>query len=182
MWQFLLNIAYCHFTWTSYLFLILIIYGLTKKQFWLFLTFLWNHCLMRLLLLVSPILPTAYMFSVQLWLRCSLKNYPLLFWIYRTIPFISNTFLNYGSPESSRWPTVGRYRVDVASFESVALPELQVLCLLYFLHGFFSSLCFWQMEYISPMKLSSQNKPNKLLNFLAQYVTSVQRISQGLLL
>lgn len=137
---------------------------------------------MRLLLLVSPILPTAYMFSVQLWLRCSLKNYPLLFWIYRTIPFISNTFLNYGSPESSRWPTVGRYRVDVASFESVALPELQVLCLLYFLHGFFSSLCFWQMEYISPMKLSSQNKPNKLLNFLAQYVTSVQRISQGLLL
>nr|GMD26047.1 cancer-related nucleoside-triphosphatase [Ipomoea batatas] len=30
------------------------------------------------------------------------------------------------SPESHRWPTVGRYRVDVASFESLALPELQV--------------------------------------------------------
>ncbi|KAI3798783.1 hypothetical protein L1987_34062 [Smallanthus sonchifolius] len=28
--------------------------------------------------------------------------------------------------ESIRWPTVGRYRVDVASFESLALPELQV--------------------------------------------------------
>ncbi|KAI5683959.1 hypothetical protein M9H77_05187 [Catharanthus roseus] len=30
------------------------------------------------------------------------------------------------SRESLRWPTVGRYRVDVASFESLALPELQV--------------------------------------------------------
>ncbi|XP_031269267.1 cancer-related nucleoside-triphosphatase homolog isoform X2 [Pistacia vera] len=28
--------------------------------------------------------------------------------------------------ESHRWPTVGKYRVDVASFESLALPELQV--------------------------------------------------------
>ncbi|XP_010695204.2 uncharacterized protein LOC104907880 [Beta vulgaris subsp. vulgaris] len=34
--------------------------------------------------------------------------------------------INSPSPESSRWPTVGRYRVDVASFESVALPELQI--------------------------------------------------------
>lgn len=30
------------------------------------------------------------------------------------------------SAESIRWPKVGRYRVDVASFESLALPELQV--------------------------------------------------------
>lgn len=30
------------------------------------------------------------------------------------------------SPQSLRWPTVGRYRVDVASFESLALAELQV--------------------------------------------------------
>ncbi|XP_070669922.1 uncharacterized protein [Malus domestica] len=29
-------------------------------------------------------------------------------------------------PESLRWPTVGKYKVDVASFESLALPELQV--------------------------------------------------------
>nr|KAJ0210101.1 hypothetical protein LSAT_V11C400221660 [Lactuca sativa] len=29
------------------------------------------------------------------------------------------------SVESIRWSTVGRYRVDVASFESLALPELQ---------------------------------------------------------
>ncbi|XP_019056237.1 PREDICTED: cancer-related nucleoside-triphosphatase homolog isoform X2 [Tarenaya hassleriana] len=29
-------------------------------------------------------------------------------------------------PESMRWPSVGRYKVDVASFESIALPELQV--------------------------------------------------------
>nr|XP_043634267.1 cancer-related nucleoside-triphosphatase homolog isoform X2 [Erigeron canadensis] len=28
--------------------------------------------------------------------------------------------------ESVRWPNVGRYKVDVASFESLALPELQV--------------------------------------------------------
>ncbi|KAL2935416.1 Cancer-related nucleoside-triphosphatase-like protein [Bienertia sinuspersici] len=34
--------------------------------------------------------------------------------------------INNPSPESLRWPTVGRYRVDVASFESVALPELQI--------------------------------------------------------
>ncbi|XP_062009779.1 uncharacterized protein LOC133726284 [Rosa rugosa] len=30
------------------------------------------------------------------------------------------------SPESLRWPTVGKYKVDVASFESLAVPELQV--------------------------------------------------------
>lgn len=30
------------------------------------------------------------------------------------------------SSESLRWPTVGRYKVDIASFESLALPELQV--------------------------------------------------------
>ncbi|XP_024025787.1 cancer-related nucleoside-triphosphatase homolog [Morus notabilis] len=30
------------------------------------------------------------------------------------------------SPECLRWPTVGRYKVDVASFESLALPQLQV--------------------------------------------------------
>ncbi|XP_057958905.1 uncharacterized protein LOC131151635 isoform X2 [Malania oleifera] len=29
-------------------------------------------------------------------------------------------------PESIRWPSVGKYKVDVASFESLALPELQV--------------------------------------------------------
>ncbi|PIA56854.1 hypothetical protein AQUCO_00700898v1 [Aquilegia coerulea] len=30
------------------------------------------------------------------------------------------------SSESRRWPTVGKYRVDIASFESLAIPELQV--------------------------------------------------------
>ncbi|KAL6907427.1 hypothetical protein ACP4OV_002466 [Aristida adscensionis] len=30
------------------------------------------------------------------------------------------------SPESGRWPTVGKYKVDVASLESLAVPELQV--------------------------------------------------------
>ncbi|KAF3627992.1 putative HMG1/2-like protein-like [Capsicum annuum] len=34
--------------------------------------------------------------------------------------------LSLSGPQSLRWPTVGRYRVDVASFESLALPELQV--------------------------------------------------------
>ncbi|GAB2279739.1 hypothetical protein Dimus_014379 [Dionaea muscipula] len=34
--------------------------------------------------------------------------------------------INHRSPESLRWPTVGRYRVDVSSFESIALPELQI--------------------------------------------------------
>ncbi|RXI06298.1 hypothetical protein DVH24_018340 [Malus domestica] len=28
--------------------------------------------------------------------------------------------------QSLRWPTVGKYKVDVESFESLALPELQV--------------------------------------------------------
>lgn len=41
----------------------------------------------------------------------------------RTGPLASNKI---SSAESLRWPTVGRYRVDVASFESLALPELQV--------------------------------------------------------
>ncbi|KAG9442958.1 hypothetical protein H6P81_018812 [Aristolochia fimbriata] len=30
------------------------------------------------------------------------------------------------SPESIRWPAVGKYKVDLASFESLALPELEV--------------------------------------------------------
>ncbi|TVU48508.1 hypothetical protein EJB05_08146 [Eragrostis curvula] len=30
------------------------------------------------------------------------------------------------SPESVRWPTVGKYKVDIASLESLAVPELQV--------------------------------------------------------
>ncbi|KAL3845029.1 hypothetical protein ACJIZ3_002432 [Penstemon smallii] len=30
------------------------------------------------------------------------------------------------SLESHKWPTVGRYKVDISSFESIALPELQV--------------------------------------------------------
>lgn len=33
---------------------------------------------------------------------------------------------SFCSPESVRWPTVGKYKVDVASLESLALPELQV--------------------------------------------------------
>ncbi|KAK9050530.1 hypothetical protein SSX86_030501 [Deinandra increscens subsp. villosa] len=41
----------------------------------------------------------------------------------RTAPLAS---INSSSSESIRWPTVGKYRVDVASFESLALPELQV--------------------------------------------------------
>ncbi|KAK1410527.1 hypothetical protein QVD17_37064 [Tagetes erecta] len=41
----------------------------------------------------------------------------------RTAPL---ALTNTSSAESVRWPTVGRYRVDVASFESLALPELQV--------------------------------------------------------
>ena len=33
-----------------------------------------------------------------------------------------------GSPEARQWPSVGKYKVDVASFESVSLPELKVGC------------------------------------------------------
>ncbi|KAI3462310.1 hypothetical protein Pfo_018973 [Paulownia fortunei] len=33
---------------------------------------------------------------------------------------------NISSRESQRWPNVGRYKVDISSFESLALPELQV--------------------------------------------------------
>ncbi|KAL2247348.1 UNVERIFIED_CONTAM: Cancer-related nucleoside-triphosphatase, partial [Sesamum indicum] len=38
-------------------------------------------------------------------------------------PLASTTI---SSRESQRWPNVGRYKVDVSSFESLALPELQV--------------------------------------------------------
>ncbi|PWA95117.1 hypothetical protein CTI12_AA053010 [Artemisia annua] len=41
----------------------------------------------------------------------------------RTAPLAS---INTSSVESIRWPTVGRYKVDVASFESLGLPELQI--------------------------------------------------------
>ncbi|CAB4264152.1 unnamed protein product [Prunus armeniaca] len=40
----------------------------------------------------------------------------------RTAPLASTI----SSPESFRWPNVGKYKVNVASFESLALPELQV--------------------------------------------------------
>ncbi|KAG5069613.1 hypothetical protein AAZX31_01G146100 [Glycine max] len=41
----------------------------------------------------------------------------------RTAPLAS---IDISTPESLRWPNVGKYKVDVASFESLALPELQV--------------------------------------------------------
>nr|AFK41625.1 unknown [Lotus japonicus] len=41
----------------------------------------------------------------------------------RTCPLASTII---SSPESMRWPSVGKYKVDVASFESLALPELQI--------------------------------------------------------
>ncbi|XP_027361756.1 cancer-related nucleoside-triphosphatase [Abrus precatorius] len=41
----------------------------------------------------------------------------------RTCPLAS---VNVSTPESLRWPSVGKYKVDVASFESLALPELKV--------------------------------------------------------
>ncbi|XP_024964620.1 cancer-related nucleoside-triphosphatase homolog [Cynara cardunculus var. scolymus] len=41
----------------------------------------------------------------------------------RTAPLAS---IHSSSAESIRWPTVGRYKVDVGSFESLALPELQI--------------------------------------------------------
>ncbi|KAI7749920.1 hypothetical protein M8C21_004192, partial [Ambrosia artemisiifolia] len=43
--------------------------------------------------------------------------------------FYLGSFQNFNffglSAESVRWPTVGRYKVDVASFEALASPELQ---------------------------------------------------------
>ncbi|KAL6220807.1 hypothetical protein ACLB2K_008561 [Fragaria x ananassa] len=41
----------------------------------------------------------------------------------RTAPLASSTI---SSLESLRWPTVGKFKVDVASFESLAVPELQM--------------------------------------------------------
>ncbi|KAL9240816.1 hypothetical protein vseg_014994 [Gypsophila vaccaria] len=41
----------------------------------------------------------------------------------QTAPLAS---INNPSVQSSRWPTVGRYHVDVASFERIALPELEI--------------------------------------------------------
>ncbi|XP_048128613.1 cancer-related nucleoside-triphosphatase homolog isoform X2 [Rhodamnia argentea] len=35
-------------------------------------------------------------------------------------------FSTISTSDSLRWPTVGRYKVDIASFESLALPVLQV--------------------------------------------------------
>lgn len=32
------------------------------------------------------------------------------------------------SPEAYQWPCVGKYKVDVASFESLVLPELKFCC------------------------------------------------------
>ncbi|CAL2274259.1 unnamed protein product [Prunus armeniaca] len=62
----------------------------------------------------------------------------------RTAPLASTI----SSPESFRWPNVGKYKVNVASFESLALPELQVRwffhCLLFNSYHPFTqfNLCF----------------------------------------
>ncbi|KAK6154040.1 hypothetical protein DH2020_013679 [Rehmannia glutinosa] len=42
------------------------------------------------------------------------------------LAFASKLTFVHGSRESQRWPIVGRYKVDISSFESLALPELQV--------------------------------------------------------
>uniref|UniRef100_A0A2P2J6X7 AAA+ ATPase domain-containing protein n=1 Tax=Rhizophora mucronata TaxID=61149 RepID=A0A2P2J6X7_RHIMU len=42
----------------------------------------------------------------------------------RKAPLASSKPISH--PESYRWPTVSKYKVDVRSFESLALPELQV--------------------------------------------------------
>ncbi|EOA14084.1 hypothetical protein CARUB_v10027220mg, partial [Capsella rubella] len=44
----------------------------------------------------------------------------------RTSLLASSTASSQGSMTSSSWPSVGKYKVDIASFESIALPELQV--------------------------------------------------------
>ncbi|XP_051139721.1 uncharacterized protein LOC127257373 isoform X3 [Andrographis paniculata] len=49
----------------------------------------------------------------------------------RRVPLAST---NASSWESQRWPNVGRYKVDVSSFESLALPELQFECRLGFIY------------------------------------------------
>ncbi|MCL7021981.1 hypothetical protein MKW94_007595 [Papaver nudicaule] len=41
----------------------------------------------------------------------------------RKAPLASTTV---SSAESQRWPSVGRFKVDITSFESLALPEMQV--------------------------------------------------------
>ncbi|KAK9284190.1 hypothetical protein L1049_023359 [Liquidambar formosana] len=51
---------------------------------------------------------------------------PVMVLIPYILPIPAKASFANGSPESLRWPTVGKYRVDVASFESLALPELQV--------------------------------------------------------
>lgn len=47
-------------------------------------------------------------------------------WTILSYPIISSKYFVCCSPESGRWPTVGKYKVDVASLEFLALPELQV--------------------------------------------------------
>ncbi|KAJ8771135.1 hypothetical protein K2173_023460 [Erythroxylum novogranatense] len=41
----------------------------------------------------------------------------------RTAPLASSSISH---PDTYRWPAVGKYKVDVKSFESVALPEMQI--------------------------------------------------------
>lgn len=47
------------------------------------------------------------------------------------------------SPESIRWPTVGKYKVDIASFEALALPELQVSWFLWTLYWYIMQISSW---------------------------------------
>lgn len=55
------------------------------------------------------------------WMFDEFKNFCNLDILTHTI-----AFWFFCSPESVRWPTVGKYKVDVASLESLAVPELQV--------------------------------------------------------
>ncbi|KAL7602085.1 uncharacterized protein LOC111906244 [Lactuca sativa] len=62
-------------------------------------------------------------FFTQIRQECERVGFEVVTLDGHTAPLAS---INNSSVESIRWPTVGRYRVDVASFESLALPELQV--------------------------------------------------------
>lgn len=54
-----------------------------------------------------------------------------------------------GRPESRRWPSVGKYKVDIASFESLALPELQVTYLRTAYNIRVWSVCIFSEFYVS---------------------------------
>nr|CCI55420.1 PH01B031C15.3 [Phyllostachys edulis] len=87
---------------------------------------------------------------------------------------------NISSLESVRWPTVGKYKVDVASLESLALPELQVSSSeLSILKGHISSAKLQKRDVKEDTDLFIIDEVGKMELFSSAFFPAVMRVIES---